>query len=228
MARQFYNKKDSEFSAGSANFASLIAEEYESLGLTIEQVDEYQSLDQAFQLAFRSALSSETRTSVAIADRNISRRSLHDCAQRLGQRIYAGINIDNAKLVALGLLPVHSRKRVNPPEGSPTVQLEKNDGRWVRLRIYDANSASRRSKPKGVLAAQIFACVSESAPTSPSQYRLQRFTTTAFVEITFPDSVPSGATIWISANWFNKRGEHGISSVPMHFTLQGGEIRAAA
>jgi hypothetical protein len=40
--------------------------------------------------------------------------------------------------------------------------------------------------------------------------------------------VPSGATIWLSAQWVSARSQLSPGSTPISFTLQGGALPAAA
>jgi len=47
-------------------------------------------------------------------------------------------------------------------------------------------------------------------------------------ELLFPNTVPSGATVWLSAQWVGSRGQTSVGSTPVAFTIQGGAIPAAA
>ena len=49
----------------------------------------------------------------------------------------------------------------------------------------------------------------------------ERATTRTGTEILFPNNVASGATVWVSACWVSPRGEIGIASTPISFTIQG-------
>jgi hypothetical protein len=101
-------------------------------------------------------------------------------------------------------------------------------GRVVNIRVCDKDSSSGRSKPFGARAAQIFSYVGEESPADDREYRYECFASRTTTQITFPDHVPSGATVWLSARWLSARGETSMASAPLSFTLQGGPIGAAA
>ena len=86
----------------------------------------------------------------------------------------------------------------------------------------------RRGKPFGAAAANLYSYVGPAAPTDPRQYHFEKSTTRTKTQILFPNSVASGATVWLSACWVSARGETGRASRPISFTIQGGGIRAAA
>lgn len=52
--------------------------------------------------------------------------------------------------------------------------------------------------------------------------------TCTIAQVRFPNTVASGATVWLSAGWINSGGQIGIGSVPVSFNLQGGTISGAA
>ena len=66
------------------------------------------------------------------------------------------------------------------------------------------------------------------APEDPAAYHFEGMATRAKMQILFPNTVPSGATIWLSAQWVSARGQLSFGSVPVSFTLQGGAIPVAA
>ncbi len=74
----------------------------------------------------------------------------------------------------------------------------------------------------------IYTFVGPEAPTDPRQYHFEGPTTRPTTQIIFPNTVPSGATVWVSAQWVSARGQLSIGSVPISFALQGGAIPAAA
>ena len=77
-------------------------------------------------------------------------------------------------------------------------------GRVVKLRVRDVESTSR-GIPFGAIGCNLYWCVSDEVPTDANAYRFETMTTRAITDIVFPNDVPSGATVWISAQWVNKR-----------------------
>jgi hypothetical protein len=96
----------------------------------------------------------------------------------------------------------------------------------VKIRVCDKDSVSPRSKPLAAVGSHIFSYVGEESPADPRAYHYECVASRTTTQITFPNNVPSGATVWLSARWVSARGETSIASVPISFTLQGGAISA--
>jgi len=69
--------------------------------------------------------------------------------------------------------------------------------------------------PFGAKGADIYSFVGAEAPTDPNEYRFEGMTTRATVDILFPNSVASGATVWLSARWISSRGQKSQASYPL-------------
>jgi hypothetical protein len=147
-------------------------------------------------------------------------------ASMLSVIIHCTASVTDAQLISLGLLPRPNRKRRNAPDAPPSVQVDSVSGRVVKIRVCDKDSQSRRSKPFGARGAHIYSFVGETAPDDPRAYHYECFTSRTTTEISFPNKVPSGATVWLCACWVSARGETSRGSVPISFTLTGGHITA--
>ncbi len=227
MSRNFYFGKDADVVAGSANFASLISIGPTTYGLTAGQATAFGLLDTALQSAYSAAVNPSTRTPVTVEAKNVALKAMRNSAIQLGRIIFATTTVTDAQLVALGLLPrpVYTPRHV--PTIPPTIEVLSVSGRLVKVRVRDLDS-ERRGLPFGAKSANIYSFVGDDAPTDPRVYHFEGATTRATADILFPNTVASGATVWLSACWVSARGQMSIGSTPMSFTLQGGPIAAAA
>jgi hypothetical protein len=228
VPRNFYFGSDATMVSGSARFASLIASDPSAFGLTSAQALAYGAVDAALQSAYRVATTPSTRTAVAVARKNAAVKAMQRSAVPLAFAISTHPAVSDSDLIALGLLPRRPRSRRNAPDDPPMIQVISVSGRLVRLRVYDRNSPTCRSKPFGAWLAEIHWYVGEESPADPRAYRLACFTSRTTTQLTLPNSVPSGATAWLSARWVSARGETSRASVPLRFTLQGGPATVAA
>ncbi len=48
--------------------------------------------------------------------------------------------------------------------------------------------------------------VGADAPTDPRVYHYEGMATRSTTQVLFPDTVASGATVWLSAQWVSARG----------------------
>ena len=64
-----------------------------------------------------------------------------------------------------------------------------------------------------------------SDPTAPGvQWVFYDFATRPTLDVTFPDDVPPGKTVWIVAQWLSPRLQRGPMSPPKSANLPGGGV----
>lgn len=228
MARNFYFGADAAMVSGSRVFSAAINADWAALGLTEEQALSYREIDAQLQAAYQAAITPSTRTAVAIARKDNCMKVMQRMAGMFSAIIRGQPGVDDSQLIALGLLPRSGRTRRRVPQDPPRVQVISVRGRVVKIRVCDKDSVSRRSKPFAAVGSHIFSYVGEESPDDPRAYHYECVASRTTTQITFPNNVPSGATVWLSARWVSARGETSIASVPISFTLQGGAISAAA
>ncbi|HVT90406.1 MAG TPA: hypothetical protein VHD56_16250 [Tepidisphaeraceae bacterium] len=226
MSRNFYFGADATMVRGSAVFSSVISADPASFGLTSAQSDAFESINAALQDAYQIAITPATRTSVAVSKKNAAVKAMQRKAVMLAKLISSTPSVNDAQLISLGLLPRAKRTRRNVPTDPPLVQVLSVVGRLVKFRVCDKDSQTGRSKPFGACGAQIFSYVGEEPANDSRAFHFECFTSRTTVQLHFPNNVPSGATVWLSARWVNARGETSIASPPLNFTLQGGPVVA--
>ncbi len=228
MARNFYFGKDATMASGSASFSALINADPSAFGLSDAQALAYGQIDAALQIAYHAAITPSTRSPVAIAGKNVAMKAMQRMASNLSGLIHSMGTATDAQLISLGLLPRPKRTRRKVPDAPPMVRVISVTGRVVKIRVCDKDSSTGRSKPFGARLSQIFSYVGEEPPADSRAYHFEGFSSRTTTQITFPNEVASGATVWLSASWMSARGESSIASVPIRFTLTGGPIVAAA
>ena len=233
MAKNFYFRTDREIVSGSANFSRLINANYEAYSLTLEQAEEYAQLDAALQSAYADSARPASRTTVAVAAKNVAKRNVQERAMLLG-KIIAGAaeTVDDAQLLQLGLLPraTYARRTMSTTT-PPVVRIASVRGRVVEIRIRAAEASAGGTGGRlqsGALGAQVYTYVGEQSPADPKQYDHDGLATREAYTIVFPNDVASGATAWVSAGWVGKRGATGITCSPVRVTVQGGLVTVPA
>ncbi len=227
MARSFYFDTEATMLSGSAVFSAAINSDATAFGLTEAQALAYGQINADLQSEMRAAADPLTRTAVAVAQKNSRIKSMQQSARGLVDIIRSTPVVTDAQLISLGLLPRAKRSRRNAPDAPSMVRVVSVAGRIVNIRVADKDSASGRSKAFGARAAQVFSYVGDAPPTDLRAYHFECTSSRTTAQIIFPNDVPSGATVWLSAKWVSARGESSIASVPMSFTLTGGAIGQA-
>ena len=169
MARNFYYGNDAAIVRGSANFAALISASAESFGLTSEQSSAYAALDALLQSAYLASITPDTRTPVAVAQKNLALRNVQKYAVCLARIAYATSTVSDAQLMSLGLQPRPVPAARALASAPPTVTVISVIGRVVKVRIADPSSPERRTKPIAALGANLFSFVGPEAPSDPRQ-----------------------------------------------------------
>jgi len=224
MSRNFYFGKDADVVAGSSNFASLIATGFASYGLSSSQSTAFGLLDTALQSAYSTSIEPSTRTPVAVAAKNLALKNMRASAVQLSKIIYATNTVTDDMLIGLGLLPRSTRTPIPAPTEAPVLEVTSVVGRVVNIRVHGAAPDSKRGKIPGAVQANVYSFVGDAPPDDPRAYHFEGGTTRAISKILFPNTVASGATVWLTACWVSGRGESGPACQAVPFTLQGGNV----
>ena len=124
-------------------------------------------------------------------------------------------------------IPDNEPTPVEVPSTYPGLEVTSVAGRIVNVRLWDtANSGSRR-RPAGVIGATLFTSIGETAPASTDDWDYAGMTGRLRYPITFPNDVPNGSTVWLTAVWFNSRKETGPATPAISTILQGGSAQVA-
>lgn len=223
MPRNFYYRNEPDAVAGSASFAASIAADPKSFGLTPAQAASFGQVNDALQASFALATTPATRTVVAVARKNQDLQAMRTAALNLSRIVYATPAVSDPQLISLGLSPRPVRTPRAVPATPPSVQVLKVDGRTVDLRL-NARGADRRGLPFGATGAHLYSFVGDQPPADSRGYHFEGLTTRAKTSLTFPATVASGATVWLSACWVGSRGQTSPFAAPRPFALQGGYI----
>lgn len=227
MSRNFYAGTEAELASGAAHAAAILSPDPEAFGVSPAFLENYASLAARFNESFALAQSPSTRTPVVIQEKNDSKWPLKRASAALATIARSTVSVDDAQLLSLGIAPRRAPQRRRVPGNPPTIEVISVRGRVVNICLRDPGS-SQRGLPFGAFLAQIYSYVGDAPPEDPRQYRHEGPSSRARAQLIFPNTIPSGATIWLSAQWVSKRGEAGIAGTPISFTLQGGPISAAA
>jgi hypothetical protein len=227
MPRPFYQRTDALLGTGASNAVTIITPALATYGVPSGFMTSYTALTTDYNTKLALATAPATRTSVAVEEKNVARDLLRKASAMLAKYCTATSTCTNAMLLALQM-----NERVIPTPRPvwptpPTIDVLSVVNRLVTVRVHDPASESR-GLPFGCVSANMYSYVGPTPPADPREYFFEGATTRAKTQILFPDSVASGATVWLSACWVSARGQRSMGSTPISFTLQGGALPAAA
>ena len=227
MARNFYSGTDAELASGAEHVVATVTPAPATWGLSTSIVTNYTGLTTSYRSLLTLATGPDTRTSVAVEKKKVAGRNLRAATVNVSRIATATQSVTNAMLLQLGF---HERLIPAPrpvPQGPPIVDVVSVFGRLANIRVHSGETEGR-GFPFGATSCNIFSFVGPSAPADPRAYHFEGAMTKAKGQVLFPNDVPSGATVWLSACWQGARGVRSQGSVPISFTLQGGALPAAA
>lgn len=220
----FLPRRTADLLTWSANFDRTLAADPARFGLTPADAAAYAEAHAAFAAAYGTAADPLTRSPANILAKDEAEAALKRAARMLaGQaRSYSrGNRAAQSALATLGLRAGGARRRrIARPADAPVLFIDWPRGHTVPLRLADASSPSRRGKPPGVSGATVFTFVGEEPPGNDGPGWVYRtHTGRARLTIDFPASLPPGTKVWITACWFNPRGEASPYARPIHAHL---------
>ena len=221
----FLPTKDTTLLAWSLNFSTRITATPTAYGLVAADATAYSALHTAFGTAL-AACDPDERNKITTAAKNSARLALKTSARLLAKRVDGTATVTDAQKLELGLNVRAQPSPIPAPDSAPVIEIVSMMSRTVKIKLKSADSADR-GKPAGVHGAAIFTYVGTTPPTTEGAWHFEGNTNRTVIDVEFADSVPSGATIWFTAMWFNPRSQSGPGSLPISACIPGGIAMAA-
>lgn len=236
MQSDFFPDRESEILAWTQNLSDRLAVMGPSVGVSAEAAAEFADLVARFREALSVTLSRATRSGVAVIRKNEVRRDLEQMARRLSRVIqsHAATTDVQRSLLGLSIRPA-AVTRLPAPSEAPVVQVRDVRGGTISLALRDAAKSEGSARPRGVAGAAISIAIGEAEPAfGQTQWIPLCNTSTTRTTIELP-ALPPNTSVWISARWYNPRGEYGPSSEAIQTwtthagpRLHASNLRAAA
>jgi hypothetical protein len=188
-----------------------------AFGLVAGQATSYASTLSAYADALLAATAENTRTKGTVAAKNTAKLDLIAASRQLAGVVAKHPGITDEQLSDLGLIvPDRNHGTVFPPAVAPIVASTSVASRIVRGTLRDATFPSVRRRPANAKGATILIAWGTTPPPSgdPGWLVAGQTGRTTFT-VQFPNSVPGGMPCYISALWYNERGEYSPASDPI-------------
>jgi hypothetical protein len=227
MNRDYIPQKDEDLRRWTVNYAAQMAAMGLTVGITPQQVSDYQVLSDAFLAALTTATDPSTRTRGTISAKEASKKLLKDEARELARIINAFPATTNQQRIDLGLNPRTGQITPSkPPTEPPVMEIVEARGRLMRIRLH-AQDSTRRGKPAGVAGASLFSFVGSAPPADITQWTFEGSTTRTSFDLQFPPTVAAGAQVFLTSFWFSARSQSGPACQPVSAYIAGGVVAAS-
>jgi hypothetical protein len=210
----FLPRGDSDFARWATTFATTLALDPTRYGVSEDDAAALLLQNQSFATALRAAIDPRTRTAPAVAGKTASRSSLALRLRQLARMIRAHPGVTDQERIALGLTPLITiAAPLGPPRSRPVLIARPLSGNRIRLRLRDDAASGHRGKPPGTVGAVLFLKVGGAMSASPSDYAYAGIVTTSIHTLKLAPGL-AGRDVWLTARWFNLRGEEGPAAAP--------------
>ncbi len=222
MSVPYFRMSDANLLVWSNNFSQRLSATPAVFHISPEQAGAYAALNTAFDAALSAWREPVTKTPVASANKKAARENLLNMAKYLVATINNNPATTEAQRDELG---IKARKKPSPipaPSTSPIIDIISVSGRTVTIGLH-ATQPGKRGKPKGVKGASVFTFVGDEAPLDPAAWKFEGLITRTKFDIDFANSTQAN-TVWVTANWFNERGETGAACAPVSINLPASQV----
>jgi len=225
--------RESDLLGFAVNFATKINAAPTTYGLTAAQAAAFTGLLGAFQNTYTALQNPTTKTPPNVAAKNAAKDALiggPDGIRQLANIAQAFPDITDELLIELRLTVRDKQPTPVPPPGfAPEIDIFPPVVRTVRFRLHNDQTIGRRGKPEGAFGATVLSYVGAMPPAldDVAAWKFEFNTGSTVAEIQFPSTVPAGATVWITATWYNRRGEQSPATPPKNINLPGTLQQAA-
>lgn len=167
-AASYIPPKDADFRTFLNNFAALITATPAAYGLAAPDAVIIQAQADAFDGAYVTANSAETRTPAAIAAKDAIRAEAEATIRPYAQDIARSSAVSNELKVGLGLnLPNPTRPPIPPPVVAPQVLLDNATPGQHKLRYRDSSSPAGKAKPVGAIGVELYRTIGIAPAVDP-------------------------------------------------------------
>jgi hypothetical protein len=220
----FLPSRESALLAWARSFLSKVSIDPPAFLLSQQQIDELSDCVDRFAECYARAESRETNSSVSVAQKRDSRRSLKQTARALARIVRAVPGLSPAQRVSLGLgAPDETMSPSAAPAEAPDVGLSSPSEGLLRVRLSVPRS-ERRARPRNALGAMVFLHTGESPPATQNDWGTPVLTSTAEITIELSPATPRGAKIWVTACWLGPRLQRGPCARTVSLNVAGGAV----
>jgi hypothetical protein len=199
----------------------------EDIGLSDQALSDLSTTVDRAKASVDAASDPLTRTRISIERQREDLATLKRSLRSLVKQVQAFPQTTDDQRRQLDItVPDRTRTERPTPTEEPVVTITQTQRHMVAIKIRREDG--RAGKPAGISGMNVYYAVSDTVPTHIGGWTHAGQATRMGHVIAMPTDVPAGATIWITANYYNGRGEVGPLADAISTNLPGGQARLAA
>lgn len=159
--------------------------------------------------ALVTARASHTETPAMVLDKDVAKAEMQVVCRSYSQSVRNNPNVSDANKLALGLTLVDTtRTPIPPPTTYPVLQLSAPGPLTQTLKYADNETPTRRARPAGASAMEVFITVGTAPAVDPSASQYRRLITRQPFVFDFA-SDQAGKIATYFGRWINSKGDAG-------------------
>jgi hypothetical protein len=222
--------RESDLVSWAGRFSTKTSADPTAYGLTEQQTTELAALNSAYAAAYAAANDPETNSHANVVAKNAAKEALIEEIRKLAGIVQADPDVTDNQKAALGLTVHDDEPTPAPiPAYAPGIKVVRTYERRVTLQLEDVENPDSRGKPPFVDGAAVFSHIGSTPPAlgESSEWTFEGITGRTMTEVVLPPDVPSGATAWFTAFWFNTRKQSGPPALAVSIQVPGSLPKAA-
>jgi len=205
--------KDALADSWSTNFATLITANPTTYGLTAPDAVAIQTAADDYALAYATAINPPTRTSPAVAAKDVAKATMESVCRPFAMQINANAAVTDLDRVDLGLtVRAVTRTPTPPPTDTPILSLRKQIASTIVLSYRQTAVGTGKAKPAGTRSLRVIVEVAE--PADPTNFAVHEILTVTKSPFYYNAAgIPRGFVIRFTSQWVADAGPGGITPV---------------
>ena len=201
-----------------------------TFSLTAAQMTQYTTLHDLFMSAYNAAKADGARSKSLVVAKDDAKWNLIGYARELYGIIQAAPTVTNENKTLIGVVVKDTEPSPQPPPAlSPLVTLLSVTGRVARYKIADRAFPNSKRKPANAIGATIMSATGATPPAANDPgWKVEGQTGKNTFLVQFGDDVAAGTACWVTAVWYNRRGEYSPACPAVLTYLQVGPMQQAA
>ena len=228
MAKDVIPSNDQKLLVFSNTIAAGVGPAPEAFGLDGPAVIALQDLIIAYDGALTAASNPRTRGHATVFAKSEAKKLLAAYLRRVIRNIQGCLKVSDQQRTDLGLPVRKAEPTPTPaPTAKPVATAEAGPGRTLRVTVLDPDDG-RRSRPEGAAGATILSYVGEVPPADVAGWTFERNASRRVTTLYFDASLPPGTRVWVTAFFYNARGQSGPAAIPACDYLGGAGVAMGA
>lgn len=167
-AEHFFPRGDADFTAWGDRFNDYVQANFAALGLSATEATGLNSAWFRFRIGYAAQVQARAAASAAYQEKARSRRAFEALLRPAVRRIQTFGATTDAQRGQLSItIPDRTRTPIGPPTTRPLVKVDFSKRLSHRITFADEGTPLRRSKPKGILGAEVWVRVTAPGESPP-------------------------------------------------------------